>query len=221
MVNLQRPLVYTVHIALSGHERHVEPPKPPDRSCCSGEVHRACPRHIPWFCWNLADRAVFPLRQGLPTMGFVDDISREGVSAAIYTQEQAGSSSKRRAWCYRGSVSRWPRRRKRDSKPSMAFAMVGPKSGGKKEATYAPATGPRQRERGVETRAETHPDTPEATRVPLGVKNMATTYHVNLFIQVPDEGEPEAWQVDQALRDAAAEHLWQVVSLTVVPTENP
>jgi len=54
-----------------------------------------------------------------------------------------------------------------------------------------------------------------------GVKNMATTYHVNLFIQVPDEGEPEAWQVDQALRDAAEEHLWQVVSLTVVPTENP
>ena len=54
-----------------------------------------------------------------------------------------------------------------------------------------------------------------------GVNNIATTYHVNLFIQVPDEGEPEAWQVDQALRDAAEEHLWQVVSLTVVPTENP
>jgi hypothetical protein len=29
---------------------------------------------------ELSDRAVFPLRQGLPTMGFVDDISREGVS---------------------------------------------------------------------------------------------------------------------------------------------
>ena len=55
----------------------------------------------------------------------------------------------------------------------------------------------------------------------LGVKNMATTYHVNLFIQVPDEGEPEAWQVEQALRDAAEEHLWQVVSLTVTPAENP
>jgi len=25
----------------------------------------------------------------------------------------------------------------------------------------------------------------------LGVKNMATTYHVNLFMQVPDEGEPK------------------------------
>ena len=55
----------------------------------------------------------------------------------------------------------------------------------------------------------------------LGVKNMATTYHVNLFMQVPDEGEPEAWQVEQALRDAAEEHLWQVVSLTVTPAENP
>lgn len=53
------------------------------------------------------------------------------------------------------------------------------------------------------------------------VNNMATTYHVNLFIQVPDEAEPEAWQVEQALRDAAEEHLWQVVSLTVTPTENP
>jgi len=51
-----------------------------------------------------------PLSQGLPTMGFVDDISREGVSAAIYTQEQAGSSSKRRAWCYRGSVMAWVER---------------------------------------------------------------------------------------------------------------
>jgi Mn-dependent DtxR family transcriptional regulator len=49
---------------------------------------------------------------------------------------------------------------------------------------------------------------------------MATTYHVSLFIQVPDEGETEAWQVEHALRDAAEEHLWQVVSLTVVPTEN-
>jgi hypothetical protein len=34
---------------------------------------------------------------------------------------------------------------------------------------------------------------------------MATTYHVNLFIQVPDEGEAEGWQVEQALRDAAEE----------------
>lgn len=54
-----------------------------------------------------------------------------------------------------------------------------------------------------------------------GVKGMATTYQVNLFIQVPDEGEPEVWQVEQALRDAAEEHLWQVVSLRVVPAENP
>jgi hypothetical protein len=33
-------------------------------------LHTACPRHIPWFCWNLADRAIFPLSRGLPTMGF-------------------------------------------------------------------------------------------------------------------------------------------------------
>jgi hypothetical protein len=52
-------------------------------------------------------------------------------------------------------------------------------------------------------------------------KKMATTYHVSLFIQVPDEGETEAWQVEQALRDAAEEHLWQIVSLTVTPAENP
>ena len=51
---------------------------------------------------------------------------------------------------------------------------------------------------------------------------MATTnYEVSLFIQVPDEGETEAWQVEQALRDAAEEHLWQVVSLTVTSAENP
>jgi hypothetical protein len=48
---------------------------------------------------------------------------------------------------------------------------------------------------------------------------MATTYQVNLFIQVPDEGESEGWQVEQALRDAAEEHLWQVVSLTVAPAD--
>jgi hypothetical protein len=52
-------------------------------------------------------------------------------------------------------------------------------------------------------------------------KNMATTYHVSLFIQVPDEGETEAWQVEHALRDAAEDHLWQIVSLTVVPADNP
>ncbi len=49
---------------------------------------------------------------------------------------------------------------------------------------------------------------------------MANNYVVSLFIQVPDEGDTEAWQVEQALRDAAEEHLWQIVSLTVVP-DNP
>ena len=47
---------------------------------------------------------------------------------------------------------------------------------------------------------------------------MATNYYVSLFIQVPDEGDTEAWQVEQAIRDAAEEHLWQIVSLTVVPS---
>jgi hypothetical protein len=51
---------------------------------------------------------------------------------------------------------------------------------------------------------------------------MATTnYQVSLFIQVPDEGETEAWQVERALRDAAEEQLWQVVSQTVTPAESP
>jgi hypothetical protein len=48
---------------------------------------------------------------------------------------------------------------------------------------------------------------------------MATKYYVSLFIQVPDEGETEAWQVEQALRDAAEEHLWQIVSLTLANDE--
>jgi hypothetical protein len=49
-------------------------------------------------------------------------------------------------------------------------------------------------------------------------KKMATDYYVSLFIQVPDKGDTEGWQVEQALRDAAEEHLWQIVSLTVVPS---
>jgi hypothetical protein len=44
-------------------------------------------------------------------------------------------------------------------------------------------------------------------------------YYVSLFIEVPDEGETETWQVEQALRDAAEEHLWQIVSLTVAGDE--
>ena len=50
-------------------------------------------------------------------------------------------------------------------------------------------------------------------------RKMATNYYVSLFIQVPDEGETEAWQVEQALRDAAEEHLWQIVSLTLANDE--
>ena len=44
-------------------------------------------------------------------------------------------------------------------------------------------------------------------------------YYVSMFINVPDEGETEAWQVEQAIRDAAEEHLWQIVSLTLADDE--
>jgi len=47
---------------------------------------------------------------------------------------------------------------------------------------------------------------------------MTTHYHVSLFIEAPDEGETETWQIEQAVRDAAEEHLWQIISLTVVPS---
>src|SRR3979490_1464698 len=63
----------------------------------------------------------------------------------------------------------------RIANPAWPSRWLGPRSrewlgarGVRKEATYAPATGPRQTERGVETRAEAHPDKPEATRVALG-----------------------------------------------------
>jgi hypothetical protein len=32
-------------------------------------AHRVPATH-PWFCWNLADRAIFALSTGLPIMGF-------------------------------------------------------------------------------------------------------------------------------------------------------
>ena len=43
-------------------------------------------------------------------------------------------------------------------------------------------------------------------------------YYISMFIKVPDEGD-EAWQVEQAIRDAAEEHLWQIVSLTLADDE--
>jgi hypothetical protein len=36
---------------------------------------------------------------------------------------------------------------------------------------------------------------------------MATNYYVSLFIQVPEEGDTEAWQAEQAIRDSSEEHL--------------
>lgn len=44
-------------------------------------------------------------------------------------------------------------------------------------------------------------------------------YYIRMFIKVPDEGETEAWQVEQAVRDAAEEHLWQIVSLNLADDE--
>jgi hypothetical protein len=51
-------------------------------------------------------------------------------------------------------------------------------------------------------------------------RNRMKAYYISLFITVPDEGETEAWQVEQAIRDAAEEHLWQVVSLTRADDES-
>ena len=50
-------------------------------------------------------------------------------------------------------------------------------------------------------------------------KERMKAHYISMFIKVPDEGETEAWQVEQAIRDAAEEHLWQIVSLTVTNDE--
>ena len=42
-----------------------------------------------------------------------------------------------------------------------------------------------------------------------------TTYHVSVIIETPD-GNDEENEVEQALLDLAAEHMWQIVSLTVL-----
>ena len=40
------------------------------------------------------------------------------------------------------------------------------------------------------------------------------TYHVSVIIETPD-GNDEEDEVELAVRDLAAEHMWQVLSLTV------
>jgi hypothetical protein len=42
------------------------------------------------------------------------------------------------------------------------------------------------------------------------------TYHVSMIIETPDESDDEENDVEQAVRDLAAEHMWQVQSLTVL-----
>jgi hypothetical protein len=42
------------------------------------------------------------------------------------------------------------------------------------------------------------------------------TYHVSAIIEIPDENDDEENDVEQAMRDLAAEHMWQIVSLTVL-----
>ena len=43
-----------------------------------------------------------------------------------------------------------------------------------------------------------------------------TTYHVSMVIEIPDESDDEENEVEQAVRDLAAEHMWRVLSLTVL-----
>jgi len=42
------------------------------------------------------------------------------------------------------------------------------------------------------------------------------TYHVSVIIEIPDENDDEENDVEQAMRDLAAERMWQIVSLTVL-----
>ena len=42
------------------------------------------------------------------------------------------------------------------------------------------------------------------------------TYHVSVIIETPDENDDEENDVEQAMRDLAAEHMWQIVSITVL-----
>jgi hypothetical protein len=41
------------------------------------------------------------------------------------------------------------------------------------------------------------------------------TYHVVAIIETPDENEEEN-EIEQAILDLAAEHVWQIVSITVL-----
>ncbi len=42
------------------------------------------------------------------------------------------------------------------------------------------------------------------------------TYHVSVIIEIPDENDDEENDIEQAMRDLVAEHMWQIVSLPVL-----
>ena len=42
------------------------------------------------------------------------------------------------------------------------------------------------------------------------------TYNVSMMIEIPDGIDDEENEVEQAVRDLAAEHMWRVLSLTVL-----
>ncbi len=45
---------------------------------------------------------------------------------------------------------------------------------------------------------------------------LMATYHVSVIIEIPDDSDDEENEVEQAVRDLAAEHMWRVLSLTVL-----
>jgi len=47
-------------------------------------------------------------------------------------------------------------------------------------------------------------------------EDLMATYHVSMVIEIPDESDDEENEVEQAVRDLAAEHMWRVLSLTVL-----
>jgi hypothetical protein len=47
-------------------------------------------------------------------------------------------------------------------------------------------------------------------------EDLMATYHVSMSIEIPDESDDEENEVEQAVRDLAAEHMWRVLSLTVL-----
>ncbi len=60
------------------------------------------------------------------------------------------------------------------------------------------------------------PEWPDAAMNTSLEGDTMATYHVSVIIEIPDENDDEENDVEQAMRDLAAEHMWQIVSLTVL-----